>query len=60
MLKLGDKAKDRLSGFVGVIVQTGEYLYDKPSFGLQAEGLHEGKPIPVQWFNAERLEPVQE
>ena len=51
MLKLGDIAKDKISGFTGVVVARIDYITGCVQFRLQPQSLHEGKPVDAFWFD---------
>lgn len=44
-LKLGDIARDRISGYEGVVIGVTDWIYGCRRMTLQSKGLHEGKPI---------------
>ncbi len=56
MVKLGDRVKDRISGFKGVVTGRTEYLYGCIRLMVEPEGLHDGKPIDSQWFDEQRCD----
>lgn len=49
---LGDKAKDRITGYVGVIICRSEWLYGCIRYVLQAKKVKDGKPAP-SWVTDE-------
>ena len=57
-MNLGDKAKDKLTGFTGTIVGKTEWLFGCIRFGVQSGELHDGKPIDLQWFDEHQLVEV--
>jgi len=57
-LKLGDKAKDQISGFTGTIVAITEWLNGCRRITIQPSSLHEGKPVENSTFDAEQVEKV--
>lgn len=59
-MKLGDKVRDRVSGFEGTITAHAEYLHMAEQFGVQSAALNEGKPIGIQWFEVSQLEVLLE
>lgn len=59
-LKLGDKARDQISGFTGTIVAITEWLNGCRRITIQPSALHEGKPVENSTFDAEQLEKVEE
>lgn len=59
-LKLGDKAKDQISGFTGTIVAITEWLNGCRRITIQPSALHDGKPVENATFDAEQIEKVEE
>ncbi len=59
-LKLGDKAKDQISGFTGTIVAVTEWLNGCRRITIQPSALHEGKPVENSTFDAEQVAKVEE
>ncbi len=57
MIKLGDRVKEKISGYRGTVISKTEWIYGCVRFGVQADGLHEGKPIPSQGFDEGELTP---
>ncbi len=57
-LKLGDKAKDRVSGFSGIITGESKYLYGCEYFEITSPKRHDEKPIEGQWFDTQRCVAV--
>jgi hypothetical protein len=58
MIKLGDKVKDKLTGFNGVAVARAEYLYGCIWVCVIPCKLQEGKPVEDIWFDEERLKII--
>lgn len=51
-INLGDKGEDTVSGFEGVCIGIGEWLYSCTRVGLQPRGLQtDGQPIDACWFD---------
>lgn len=59
-LKLGDKAKDQISGFTGVIVAITEWLNGCRRITIQPTATHEGKPVDNHTFDAEQLVKIED
>ena len=57
-VNLGDRVRDRVSGFTGVVIARTEWLYGCTRFGVQAEELKDGKPIEAEWFDERSLDPA--
>lgn len=52
MVKLGDKVKDRVTGFKGIAVAKTEWLYGCVRIGVRSQKLNkDGSPITEQWFD---------
>jgi hypothetical protein len=58
-LKCGDRAKDQISGFTGVIVAITEWLNGCRRITIQPSELFEGKPVDSSTFDAEQIELVE-
>lgn len=59
-LKLGDKAKDKVTGFSGTVIAITEWLNGCRRITIQPNTLHDGKPIEGHTFDAEQVEKVEE
>ena len=62
-LKLGCVAKDKISGFSGVVVAVTEWLNGCQRITIQPQEMKDGKPIDGHTFDAEQVdvvEPVEE
>ena len=57
-VQLGDRARDRVSGFQGIVVGRSEYLIGCTHICLQPEGADDGKLKDSAWFDEPRLEVV--
>lgn len=58
-VQLGDRVKDRVTGFKGIAVAITEWLNGCRRVGVQAEKLAEGKPGEVQYFDEPQLEVLE-
>ncbi len=58
-MELGDRIRDKVSGLKGIAVARTDYLWGCAHWCIKPEGLHEGKPIPSQWFDEPQLEVVK-
>ncbi len=54
-IKMGQKVTHAISGFTGVVIAKTEWIYGCVRFGVQSEGLHDGKPIEAEWFDEGEL-----
>lgn len=57
-VNLGDRVKDRVTGFKGIVVATTEWLNGCRRVGVQPEKLEEGKPGDLQWFDEPQVDIV--
>lgn len=57
-MKLGDRVRDRYTGFQGILVARTEWLYGCTRVGIECSDLKDGKPIEPQWFDEQRVELV--
>jgi hypothetical protein len=58
-IKLGDVARDTISGFEGVVIGRTEWLNGCARWCLQPQKLHDGKPIEGHWFDEPQVERVK-
>jgi hypothetical protein len=56
---LGDRVKDLLTGLTGIVTSRGDHISGCDTYGVQAEGLKDGLPLELKWFDDPRLELVQ-
>lgn len=56
-IKLGSKAKDKVTGFTGIIIGRIDYLFGCTQYGLSPEA-KDGKIIDTSWFDEGRIEIV--
>lgn len=54
-LSMGDRVRHTVSGFAGIVVGRTEWQNGCVRYGVDAEQLHEGKPIETQWFDEQSL-----
>lgn len=56
----GDRVKDRLTGFEGIVVATAQYMTGCDQALVKPEGLKEDKSmIDACWLDTQRLEVIQ-
>ena len=55
---LGSTVRDKLTGFVGVVVCRTEWLHSCVSLGVQGDVLHDGKPTDPVYIDLPRLEVI--
>jgi hypothetical protein len=53
--ELGDRVKDPVTGFTGIVVVVATWLHGCIRVGVQPEGMHEGKPLPEHHFDQSQL-----
>lgn len=59
MIQLGDRVRDRITGFEGVVIGITDYLYGCRRPIVQPQGMHEGKPKEAQSFDEPQLALVE-
>jgi hypothetical protein len=57
-IKLGDKVKDRITGYTGIVTCRYEWLFGCVRINVQSQELHEGKPVEAYAFDEDQLELV--
>ena len=58
MIKLGDLAKDTITGFEGVVIAITEWLHGCRRMTLQPKALKDGSPIASATFDEPQLELI--
>lgn len=58
-VELGDVVKDKITGFVGVVISRTEWLNGCVRFMVQPEKLKDGKPRDAETFDLQQLEVVK-
>lgn len=56
----GKKAKDRITGFEGIIVAKTIYDTGCVHYAIKSQELHDGKPIDAHWFDDVHVELVSD
>jgi hypothetical protein len=56
---LGDKVKDDVSGFTGVVTGWFEHIHGLPTCSVQPQELREGKPVQAQTYDVGQLRSVK-
>jgi len=59
-MKLGDRVKDKIDGFEGIIVAKCHYLNGCIQYQVQPEYLDEHKGIKPEWIDEDQLELLME
>lgn len=57
---VGDEAKDKITGFKGIVISRSQWLNSCNTYGLQSKTLHDGAPIRKEYFDEPQLEMVAE
>ena len=60
MITLGDKVKDTISSFEGIVVGKATYLNGCVRFEVKSKGLKDGKSIESEWIDEGQLVVVKE
>jgi len=56
---LGDKVRDRVTGFTGIVVAQTRWLNGCKRLNVQPQELKDGKPIDIHSFDEEQVELIQ-
>ena len=59
-IKLGDLAKDKITGFTGVVICVSNFLNGCTRCAIQPKELEKGIPIEEHYFDIEQLVKVKE
>ena len=58
-ISLGDRVKDNVTSFSGIVVAQSDYLNGCTRFCVQSEKLKDGLPTDGQWFDGPQLRLVK-
>lgn len=58
-INLGDKVKDRITGFTGIVVARTEWLYGCVRCTVQPQETKDGKPVDNQTIDEPQLDVVK-
>ena len=58
--KIGDSAKDKITGYCGIITAITDFMDGTVQYKLQPEGLRDNMPIEAYWFDEKRIEKNSE
>ena len=58
MIELGQKAKDKITGFEGVITGRAQYLFGCDQYSIVPVVDKDGKVSDTQWFDEGRIEII--
>jgi len=60
MIKLGDKAKDRITGYEGIVTGQARYLYRDHQVLIQPEKFKEGCVLEEEWFPVKQVIAIKQ
>ncbi|MEA3225049.1 MAG: hypothetical protein U9Q07_03800 [Planctomycetota bacterium] len=60
MIKIGDRVRDKVSGFQGIATARHEYMNGCVRFTIDSEELKDGKPIDGHWFDEQQIEAIED
>jgi hypothetical protein len=58
MIDLGTNVRDKITGFEGVVMARTQYINGCDRYAVQAQELHEGKPVDWVHFDENQLEVI--
>ena len=58
-VELGDRAKDKITGFEGIVIGKTRWLYGCDRITIQPEDTKDGKPIDAATFDEPQVEVVR-
>jgi hypothetical protein len=59
MIGLGKKARDKITGFEGIVIGRIQYLTGCDQYGI-VPPMKDGKPSSAEWFDEGRIEVIGE
>jgi hypothetical protein len=60
MIELGNKAKDKITGFEGVLTARSQYITGCDQYAITAESEKKGQEPVICWFDEGRIEILAE
>lgn len=60
MVRNGDKVKDRVTGFTGIVIGITTWLNGCIRAGIQSEAFRDGLPIDPYWVDVGQLEVLEQ
>ena len=54
-IKLGNRVKDSITGFTGIVIGRNEWLYGCEQILIQPDKLKDGVPVKAEWFDEQRI-----
>ncbi len=58
-IRLGDKVKDRITGYEGIVTGITNWLNGCARIGVQSTKLKDGKPLETEWFDVNQIQLVK-
>jgi hypothetical protein len=55
MIELGRTARDKITGFTGIVTARMEDLFSAPQVKIQSKDIQNGVPVVAQWFEEGRV-----
>lgn len=59
MIELGDKVKEKITGFVGIVEAHAKWMHNVDSFGLKSPNLKDGMPQENRFIDGPLLEVIE-
>lgn len=57
--ELGTKARDKVTGYVGIIIGRAEWLYGCRRYSLQSQEMKDGKPVGALALDEDAIEVIE-
>ena len=57
-IALGKEAKDKVTGFKGILVGKADYLFGCTQYAIKPKVDKQGKPVDNEWFDEGRIEII--
>lgn len=58
MIELGDRAKNNINGYQGIVVGITSWLTGCRQVGIKSEKLKDELPLVIQWFDENEIEII--
>ncbi len=59
MINLGDKVRDRVTGFTGIVTSRTVFLNGCVQYGIKSDKLVNGKPVDAEWVDEAQIQMIK-
>lgn len=59
MINLGDRVKDKLTEYTGIVVGVTDWIAGCRRIGVKSQALKDGAPMEAEWFDEPQLDVIE-